>query len=133
MSTFFEWDDSKLGLAVPSMDAEHRHLVSLMNTLHGLHEAKAPRAAVGQALGALAAYTARHFADEEAYMARIGFAGLATHRLVHKTLLARVQEFATDFGRTGTLTDAFFAFLKMWLKAHICGIDSKYAEASRAA
>jgi hemerythrin len=29
--------------------------------------------------------------------------------------------------KTGTLSEPFFVFLKMWLKAHICGIDIKYA------
>ena len=128
MGNFFEWDSSKYGLDVREMDAEHQKLIALMNTLHVLHEKHAGRLELGKALGDLASYTARHFADEEAYMAKIDYPELRVHAGVHKSLLARVSGFATDFQKTGTLDDSFFMFLKVWLKAHICGIDMKYSQ-----
>jgi hemerythrin len=30
-------------------------------------------------------------------------------------------------------TDEFFLFLKLWLKSHICGIDTQYAKQAHAA
>lgn len=128
MGNFFEWDQAKYGLDVREMDAEHQKLISLMNGLHALHERKATAAELGKALGEFAAYTVKHFADEEAYMAKIGFPELRVHAGVHKSLLARVTEYADEFKRTGKLTDAFFMFLKTWLKAHICGVDTKYGQ-----
>lgn len=127
MSDYFEWDAATYGLDVPAMDSEHKTLIRLMNTTHALHLAHAPVADLTKALQELAAYTQKHFADEEAYMARIEFPELRIHAGVHKQLLERLARFAADFQRTGTLGDDFFAFLKMWLKAHICGVDAKYA------
>ena len=133
MSDYFAWDATQYGLGVPEMDHEHQTLIGLMNKVHALHLAGAPRAAQGKALDELVAYTVRHFKDEEAYMTRIGYPGLRLHAGVHQQLLDRVGVFAAEFARTGVLTDAFFAFLKMWLKAHICGIDIKYTHHSQVA
>lgn len=126
MSSFFEWDNGKYSLNVHEMDAEHRKLVGLMNTLHQLHEQGAGATELGRALGEFVNFTVKHFADEEAYMAKIGYPELRVHAGVHKSLLARVTEYAGEFKAKGKLTDPFFMFLKTWLKAHICGVDAKY-------
>jgi len=131
MSGFFEWDNGKYGLDVREMDAEHQKLIALMNTLRVLYEKHAGAAELGEALGELATYTAKHFADEEAYMTKIEYPELRVHAGVHKNLLARVSEYATEFRKMGKLSDAFFMFLKMWLKAHICGVDMKYSQHAR--
>ncbi len=126
MSDYFEWDVAKYGINVPAMDHEHEILIGHMNAVHSLYLAGASPTEVGAALEKLAAYTRKHFADEEAYMERIGFPELRVHAGIHKQLLARISAFAAEFARTSTLSDEFFSFLKMWLKAHICGIDVKY-------
>jgi hemerythrin-like metal-binding protein len=133
MSGYFHWDASTYGIKVPEMDREHEVLIGHMNTVHHLHQSHAGRAAIGPALNELVTYTRRHFADEEAYMSRIGFPGLRIHAGIHRQLLERVDVFAAEFARTGALSEDFFVFLKMWLKAHICGIDSKYAQHSAVA
>ncbi len=130
MSEYFEWNVSTYGIKVPAMDREHEILIAYMNTLHSLHLSGAARAALAKALADLVAYTGKHFTDEEAYMARIAFPQLKTHALIHKQMLERIGVFAAEFEQTGVLTEDFFAFLKMWLKAHICGIDVKYARVS---
>jgi len=133
MSDYFVWDPAQYGIKVQAMDREHETLIGLMNKVHTLHQAGAATPALAKALNELVAYTQKHFADEEAYMAKIGFPELRLHAGIHKQLLERVGVFAAEFARTGALTDAFFAFLKMWLKAHICGIDAKYGQKSQVA
>jgi len=133
MASFFEWDPARYGLKVPKMDEEHQGIIASMNKLHVLREAKAPQPELSREINQLASLTVRHFADEEAYMAKIGFPDLDKHKLIHKSLLEKVMQHKKDFESTGKLTDEFFAFLKMWLKAHICGIDIKYAEYGKAA
>jgi hemerythrin len=128
MSNFFEWDSAKLALGVREMDLEHQTLIGMMNKLHALHQSNAATPVVAKALTEFANFTVKHFADEEAYMERIGYPELRIHAGVHKTLLARVTEFNLVFQRTGKLTDEFFMFLKTWLKAHICGVDARYAK-----
>ena len=127
MTTFFEWDQTKFGLGVAEMDREHQLIVSHMNRLHDQYVAKAPYAELSRTMNALADTTVKHFAGEEAYMARIGFPGLAGHQMIHRTLIEKVLTHKREFERTQRLADDFFAFLKMWLKAHICGIDVKYS------
>ena len=131
MDNFFEWDAGKFGLGVSEMDSEHQRLIGLMNRLHRLYQAKAPLPEQSRALGELVRFTVRHFADEEAYMAKIGYPELRVHAGVHKNLLARVTAFNAEFEQSGRLTDAFFMFLKTWLKAHICGVDIKYGAHAR--
>ncbi len=72
------------------------------------------------------AYTQRHFTDEEAYMARIHYAGLESHQKLHQKLLDKVTQHVAAFEASGHLSEAFFSFLAFWLSAHIQGIDAKY-------
>ena len=80
------------------------------------------------AINALGEYTVRHFADEEACMARIRYRGIAVHKTVHKQLLAKFTGYQQAFQSNGVLTDDFFTFLKMWLNAHISSVDMKYSQ-----
>lgn len=133
MSEYFEWDPSRFALHVPAMDDEHRQIIGCMNRLHELSASNATRAELDKALKALLDITVRHFKDEESYMEKIGFPDLAKHRIVHKHLLERLAQFKTQFESIGAFTEEFFYFLKMWLKSHICGIDSQYARHANAA
>jgi hemerythrin-like metal-binding protein len=133
LSGFFEWDATKLSLQVPEMDEEHKALIGLMNDLHRLHQQRSPFAGQLRALDELVRYTARHFADEEAYMERIGYAGLRIHKGVHKQLLEKLAGFRSSCQGSHELPAEIFVFFKMWLSAHICGIDMKYANHAKTA
>jgi hemerythrin-like metal-binding protein len=108
-------------------------LIGYMNKLYALHQKNASTAELTAALDALVKYTVKHFADEEAYMAKTGFPGIKTHAGVHKQLLEQVGTHVEAFRRSGKLTDAFFNFLTFWLKAHIRGVDTRYAKHSAVA
>jgi hemerythrin-like metal-binding protein len=114
------------------MDAEHHQLIALMNALHAKFEARAALAEQTAAFGALATFVVKHFADEEAHMAAIGFPGLESHKLIHKSLLQKVGEFGARAEQTKQFPPELFAFLRHWLAAHIMGIDAKYAEHTKA-
>ena len=126
MSNFFEWNAEIYSVQVPAMDRGHQMIISCMNRLHTQNQAKAPVAQLTRIVDELVQVTVKHFNEEETYMASIGFPDLAKHKIIHKTLLGKVTEHKAQFDATGKLTDEFFAFLKVWLKAHICGIDIKY-------
>lgn len=133
MSGFFEWDAGKLSLNIPEMDDEHKVLIGLMNELHRLNEAQAPFGDQLRALDKLVSYTTKHFADEEAYMERIGFPGLRIHKGVHRQLLEKLAAHAASARASRKLPDDLFVFFKMWLSAHIRGVDTKYALHARTA
>lgn len=128
MSEYFQWDAARLSLDVPDMDRDHQVLIGCMNKLHDLHVAGASPNEIRAAIDKLVTVTRKHFADEEVYMDRIGYAGAKVHKGVHRQLLERLDGHAEAFRRDRHLTPEFFAFLKMWLSAHIRGIDMKYSD-----
>jgi hemerythrin-like metal-binding protein len=132
MASFFEWD-AKYDLGVPAMDDEHRLIVDAMNQLHDLHTAKELGPRLLKVMQRLVHVTRSHFADEEAYMDRMGYPELRKHRHMHAQLLERLDQFEMEMRKSGVATEDLFNFLKMWLKAHICGIDTQYAKYSKVA
>ena len=103
MSNFFEWD-AKYNLGVNAMDDEHRLIVDAMNQLHVLHEAHAPASQLAKVMSQLVRVTRDHFADEEAYMAKIGFPDRVKHKQIHTHLLQRLDHrsrIAREGRRTG--------------------------------
>lgn len=132
MSTFrFDWDQ-KLDVGVSEMNREHQYLIGIMNRLAERIHSGAKRDEVLQLLEQLANYTVQHFSDEERYMEEINFAGVTTHKIIHRRLLESLNQSLGDFRSSGedTLPDSFFNFLRTWLVAHIQGIDKKYSPSS---
>ncbi len=125
------WDPS-LDLGVASMNDEHREILEVMNRIYDAQAQGRSGAAIDQLVARLGAVCTRHFADEEAYMAQIGYPGLSTHRQLHQQLLERVGRHALEIKMAGgKAPEAFFDFLRFWLTSHIKGIDGKYAAHAR--
>ena len=130
--SYLEWTPD-LDVGVGEMNDEHKQLIELMNRFHEVAESNAPRADAVKALEELGEFTVKHFRDEEAVMERIGFPGLDPHRRIHKRLLEQLGEHVEKFKQSGQ-SGELLMFLKVWLKAHIKGIDTKYgAHAASAA
>jgi hemerythrin-like metal-binding protein len=131
---FLQWEE-QLDVHVDGMNQEHTELIRLMNKVHDASSAGAGHALVARAVDELVKYTQKHFRDEEAYMASIGFGGLKSHQLIHRDLLSRVGGFAQEFkaARAERLPDDFFRFLRVWLVSHIQAVDTKYGVAGASA
>jgi hemerythrin-like metal-binding protein len=127
MGDFFNWDPAKLSVKVAAMDEEHKILISKMNALHAANAQGKDKATIQVLLNDFVQYALKHFADEEAYMAKISYAGLDTHKAVHKQLVGKIKEHIAIFESTGKLSADFFSFLSIWLSAHIRGVDAKYS------
>ena len=84
----------------------------------------ASKGELSESLALIAAFTARHFSAEEAYMAELGYPKLDTHRLIHRDLLAHLhahlQTYENGGPRLGHKLRSFFTF---WLLPHIQSID----------
>jgi hemerythrin len=124
--TPIRWLDS-LSLDVPAIDADHKHLLDLLNRLHYMALAGDDREAVGAVLAELVAYTFAHFAREEALMQACGYPGLAQHARLHEVLRAQVAHQRARFRADPRSFDVqgFYAFLSDWLTMHILGEDMK--------
>lgn len=120
------WDE-KLMLGIPSIDAQHHRLVTLINQLHDAMMARQGHDALGRILDELLSYTAEHFAYEEKLLAKHGYRHLGDHLELHSELTHQVHEFREQFfsGRIG-MSAAVLEFLTQWLSSHICTEDDKY-------
>lgn len=125
---FMEWSD-RFALGIDMVDGQHRGLIEAMNAVHDRVVAGAPKSEVLRLVDDLVARTEAHFRDEEDYMARVGFDGLATHRIIHRKLVDKLAVHRATIASTGRPDDGFFHFLKHWLSSHICGVDTVYAAA----
>ncbi len=133
--SIFEWDKTKYTTYVSAMDKEHEKLVAIMNRLYQENDQGVPKAQLLKTVDELAKYTTQHFASEEAYFMKIpNYKSADTHKRIHENLLkdfgAHVEKFKKS--SENKVPNDFFMFLKVWLSAHICGIDRKYGEITKA-
>jgi hemerythrin len=63
-------------------------------------------------------------------MEKIGWESVDVHKYIHKSLLETFTKHYQNFLDQGQLTMEFFEFLRLWLAAHIQGIDKKYGDFS---
>ena len=131
----FQWDKTKFTTLVDSMDREHEVLINLMNELFSANNAKVSKAELIKILDKLGSKTKEHFDHEESFFSGLKeYSQAGSHKKIHEGLLERFQEHAVKF-KTGTgasIPEDFFVFLKVWLSAHICGVDRKYGEIAKA-
>lgn len=76
-------------------------------------------------LGELKEYTIHHFSDEEAYMKRIGYAGLEAQQRAHQAFVDKLKEINlddVDDNQQEYLTE-LVDFLLGWLVNHILKVD----------
>lgn len=126
------WSDA-LDVGVSAMNEEHKVLLSLMNRLYDENAAKKGHAAMVRTFVELERKVHEHFADEERFMTSIRYEGLDSHKMIHRSLEASLAQHREAFVASGAdhIEDAIFRFLKLWLSAHIQGIDTKYGKVAR--
>lgn len=76
------WQD-RYNIGVEVIDREHQRLFRIINRLKGYEEDKG-RWACQEGIKYFKAHAVKHFEEEEAYMASIGYEGLETHRKIHQ-------------------------------------------------
>jgi hemerythrin-like metal-binding protein len=67
----------------PALDAQHRQIIEILNTLYLALNAADTVAVTRRAMDQLVRYTHTHFADEERVMKEIGFPDLTAHKALH--------------------------------------------------
>ena len=118
--------DSSFEVGDPVLDAQHRHIVDLINALNQAADGEG-----SQTADLLVDYIGRfmqvHFETEEAVLVRIGFSELPKHAAEHQRLLDEVAATAA-LVRAGKETDGRFAgVLWSWLHEHTATWDQQYA------
>lgn len=72
-------------------------------------------------------YTIRHFKDEEDYMERIHYEGLAAQKRAHESFIGRIENIDKEKieGDTKVYLESLIEFLLGWLINHIMNTDKK--------
>ena len=83
MDTCFEWRE-EYNIGVDTIDREHERLFRIINKLYRFREEqKDSQWTCQEGVKFFKGHTMKHFADEEEYMASIGYEGLERHRRIH--------------------------------------------------
>ncbi|MEJ6003579.1 bacteriohemerythrin [Paucibacter soli] len=116
---YFEWADDMV-IDGGAIDADHRHLVELVNQLHSATTEGRGMEVVEAILKELLDYTAEHLRREEQRMAELQFPELERHRLTHQQFVADLQTLRARF-EAGSISVAaqLSALLRDWLSLHI--------------
>lgn len=131
-SDYIVWDKS-LELGIPAIDAQHKKLVALCNSLHeSLMRVKSGetndwRDPFKDALQDAANYVVTHFKSEEVLMKAAGYTSYDAHKHSHDVFTAKVLESVRNFNDT-SLSDAFqfVRFLYEWILTHVAREDKFY-------
>ena len=123
---YFEWSDA-LSVGVREIDAQHRKLVEMINSLNEAMLARAGREAQRSVIDGMVDYAASHFATEEKYMEAFGYSARSTHKTEHERFTAKALDLKARVQRAGfVLTLEIVDFLKDWLVNHIQKTDKAY-------
>ncbi len=125
---FFTWTD-ELSVNVREIDAQHRKLVEMINSLHRALVESRGRQQQAAAIQGMVDYAATHFKLEEDYMRKFRYEKSAAHLREHEGFTAKAVELSDRSKAAGfILTLEVLDFLKTWLKRHIMGVDRQYME-----
>lgn len=122
-----EWEE-RMRVGVQEIDAEHQHLVHLLNELFYAMTLGSGRERLGQILDGVIDYTDYHFRHEEFLFEKTKYPDMEAHIKEHDNLRKRVFEIQRKYksGEYGTLTIETLTFLKQWLINHTTGSDKRF-------
>lgn len=110
------------------MDGQHQRLFDIINSFYDAVDSGASFTKLQSVFQEVLDFTAYHFAEEEALLERQNYPKLGEHKIIHQTLVQRVQELMADLNSEAPGSpDKVKLFLKNWLTSHIKGIDKQYA------
>lgn len=118
----FVWHD-RYNIGVEDIDREHRKLFSIMNklsTYDGSDEKS--RWAYQEGIKFFKGHAMKHFAEEEVYMASIGYEGYDAHRRLHdifrKKTLPEIEKELMETRYSPEAVEHFLGVCAGWLIGH---------------
>jgi hemerythrin len=116
--------NARYNTGIQIVDEQHQELFQIVDRLRRMVQDGADRAGIEALLEVLVACTERHFATEEAFMAKVGYPDLGSHLDEHASMLSSLQELLTKFQESNQAMALMVpTFMEGWLKHHISDGD----------
>jgi hemerythrin-like metal-binding protein len=111
----------------PTIDEQHRSLVTTINRLDSAHSWGTGRHAMTFVLDELDNYTRVHFGTEERFFAEVGYPEAEAHKALHRYFAERVVELRQGFEAGDREAVAkLLGVLGDWFVRHVADEDLKY-------
>ncbi len=124
---FIVWKD-EYEVGHPELDAHHRHLIEVINTLYEIATAGASEKQIDETMREMDAYAKLHFRTEEEVLTAVGYPHLRHHQGAHEAYVRKLDELKHSFFLpSGSLSQEILQFLKNWWLNHILRMDKEYA------
>lgn len=107
-----------------TIDAQHKYLFDLCNTLYKLVEQPVTSQSVKQALLGFQDYIEIHFTDEEKHYSDHPL--FTDHHELHKDFVEQINGYIADYEKGNLKLEKLANYTKDWLIDHITVIDSQY-------
>ncbi|MDP1833246.1 MAG: bacteriohemerythrin [Geothrix sp.] len=116
--------NTRYNTGIEIVDEQHQELFQVVNRLRELVQEGADRGVIGTLLEDLVACSERHFATEEAFMAKVAYPDLPQHVAEHASMLTSLHELLGKFRESHWAMALMVpTFMEGWLKHHISDGD----------
>ncbi|NIA15135.1 MAG: bacteriohemerythrin [Nitrospiraceae bacterium] len=114
-------------VGVPSLDEQHKQLVSMLNLLLSHSEATVRSEAISELLTRMTKYALNHFKTEEELMEKYAYPELSVHKQEHKTYRLKVAALCQEtMDHKALVPEELRQYLMGWWINHILKTDMKY-------
>ncbi|HHT41876.1 MAG TPA: hemerythrin family protein [Firmicutes bacterium] len=124
------WSPS-LSVGIELIDEQHKEWFDRAERLFEAGKKGQAKEYIGELLEFLDSYTRKHFADEEKYMAQMGYPGLEEQKKAHASFIAQLAELRQNYDSSGGSISVIINANKIvidWLTKHISQMDRKIGE-----
>ena len=124
---FFPWSPD-YDIGIQPIDDQHRVLVNTLNRLSMAVARHDGEKVIAGIFDALMSYTRTHFNLEERLMRQAKYADIDAHIEEHQRLIGQLEQlFNRHFREAEPVYTELLEFMKVWLREHIQGVDTKYS------
>ncbi|CAA6606516.1 Putative hemerythrin-like protein [Rhodospirillaceae bacterium LM-1] len=127
-----QWDDA-LEVGVPSIDEDHRNIVTWVSDLQEMGAYSFPHKTLVYVFDSLVDYVSIHFRREESAMTACSFDGLEPHRKAHEEFEQIIHKVRHQLLENADFIfeNETFEFIFDWLLTHISQVDVLMASSVR--
>jgi len=120
------WGEN-FSVGVRDLDAQHKQIVMLVNTLIEMSDTKVDSEIISDTLTKMTQYAIDHFKTEEQYMLEYGYPEYSIQRKQHQEFKRKTVDLCMEtMAHKVTVPTEIFTYLRLWWTNHILQEDMKY-------